>query len=66
MTEKNDVKIKDIIGKADKLGWISPIRKGKSYPEMQLSEVEKCMFALLDNDYMKQIDRWIEEKARAR
>lgn len=52
-------RIKDVISKAVKLGWIQPNPKG--YPLMQLSEVEKCMLGLLDEDYMKRINEWVKD-----
>ncbi len=54
-----DKKIVDIIKKAHKLGWLQANPKG--YPLMQLSEVEKCILAVLDEDYMKKINLWVKE-----
>ena len=38
---------KQILLMAKRLDWIEP--NLESYPKMQLSEVEKCMFALIDD-----------------
>jgi len=55
-------RIKDIVKKAFELGWVEHNPFG--YPKMQLSEVEKCIYAILDEDYMHQIDKWVEETRR--
>ena len=60
MEEKVKEKIQDIIRKAGKLGWFESNPAG--YPKMQASEVEKCLLAVLDEKYMKQVNQWIAEK----
>jgi hypothetical protein len=57
--------IQEIITKANKLDWIQSRRVGESYPSMQLSEVEKCIAAVLDPKEMVRIDKWIAEKEGA-
>ena len=48
--------INNIINMALKLGWID-IDKSKPYPVMQISEVEKCMLAMVNDwDYNRMVD----------
>lgn len=56
-------RLKEIIGIADRLKWISPPQK-TSYPLMQLSEVEKCMIAMIDDSELKRMRKWVEEAPR--
>lgn len=53
-------RIKVILLLAKRLGWIEPSKN--SYPKMQLSEVEKCMFALIDDFELRRMQKWVEEK----
>ena len=59
-------RLKEIIRLAHKLGWILPIPRPNpnnySYPLMQLSEVEKCMIALYDNEYLNRMRMWAGEE----
>ena len=61
----NEERLKEIIRIARKLDWIYPISKPNShhfsYPLMQLSEVEKCMIALYDDDYLNRMKKWERE-----
>lgn len=56
----NEERLKEIIKIAYKLGWLTPNNKG--YPLMQLSEVEKCMIALYDDNYLNRMRRWYDEE----
>jgi len=60
----NKERLKEIIKIADELGWIRPIDHEvcPSYPLMQLSEVEKCMLAMTDDDALERMRIWREEK----
>lgn len=56
--EKQSIeRLKEIIEIAHKLGWIYPPNK-TSYPLMQLSEVEKCMLAMVDEFELKRMRKW--------
>jgi len=50
-------RLREIIRIAHKLKWINP-SANTSYPLMQLSEVEKCMLAMIDEDMLNLIRRW--------
>lgn len=58
-------RIVEVIHLADKLKWIYPIEKfgvsNISYPLMELSEVEKCMIAMVDNTQFENMKQWVEE-----
>ena len=58
--EKKEERLKEIIGLAHKLKWIMPKPEGFSYPPMQLSEVEKCMLAMIDDVELNQMRRWVK------
>lgn len=62
MTNKIE-RLKEIITMANKLCWISRI-KDFDYPIMQLSEVEKCMMAMVDDLGFNQIKVWYEDKLK--
>jgi len=49
---------KEIIKIAHKLGWITPQKIG--YPTMQLSEVEKCMLAMVNDFELERMRTWYE------
>ena len=49
----------EIIKIAQKLGWLESNPKG--YPLMQLSEVEKCMLAMKDDNELETMRRWENE-----
>ena len=61
-------RLKEIIMIAGKLGWVYPIStlkvKGASYPPMQLSEVEKCMLAMVDDFELKRMRDWYVEEMK--
>ncbi len=52
-------RLKEIIKIADRLKWITPAKEG--YPEMQLSEVEKCMLAMVDDFELSQLREWFNQ-----
>jgi len=49
-------RLKEIILLAHKLNWVYPNDKG--YPLMQLSEVEKCMVAMIDDSAFTLMRAW--------
>jgi hypothetical protein len=59
-------RLKEIITLADKLNWIYPIdqpnKRKFSYPLLQLSEVEKCMIAMYDDNQLEQMRRWVNDE----
>lgn len=62
----NEEKIKEIMKIAKDLKWIRPIGmnvqwSAPSYPLMQLSEVEKCMLAMVDDKYLERMKSWSNE-----
>ena len=58
MTQETNNKIKDIIGKVAKLGWV---QKLNGEPYMHLADVEKSIIALFESDYMRNIDLWVNQ-----
>jgi len=58
MSKEVDDKIKSIIGKVAKLGWV---RKMDDNLFIQLEDVEKIIYGLLDEKYGYQIDVWVKE-----
>lgn len=56
---RNEERLKEIIKIALKLKWITPARL--SYPEMQLSEVEKCMMAMVDDFELLRLRGWYKD-----
>lgn len=56
ITEK---RLKEIIKIAYALRWITPPKV--SYPEMQLSEVEKCMLAMVDDFELERMRKWYKD-----
>ena len=50
-------RLKEIIKIAHKLGWIYPPDK-TPYPLMQLSEVEKCMIAMVNDFELGRMRKW--------
>lgn len=69
MNEEQEERLKEIINMANSLGWIAKRTKleyknnksDSSYPPMQLSEVEKCMIAMIDDEYLNTMREWTEE-----
>jgi hypothetical protein len=59
MKNEYEGRLKRIIEIAYKLGWVSPNSNG--YPLMQLSEVEKCMIAMVSDEELYRMVRWFEE-----
>ena len=64
MTEYS--RLKEVIRLANKLGWVLPIPKPNpnnySYPIMLLSEVEKCMIAMEDYEFLQRMRSWAGER----
>lgn len=56
---RREERLKEIIKIAYKLGWIAPPQGG--YPLMQLSEVEKCMFAMVSDFELERMRKWYKE-----
>ncbi len=54
----NKERLQKIIEIAEKLNWIIP--SSKTYPLMQLSEVEKCMMAMVDDGELSRLEKWID------
>ena len=58
-------RLSEVINLARKLKWISPIPKGYnlrfSYELMQLSEVEKCMIAMFDDNQLQRMRDWVKQ-----
>jgi len=61
MNDEQTDRLKKIIGIANKLHWVLPPIKNQSYPTMMLSEVEKCMIAMVDNFELERMENWINE-----
>lgn len=60
INEEQTERLKEIILMADKLNWINaPTRT--SYSLMQLSEVEKCMIAMIDNNQLETMRNWTKD-----
>jgi hypothetical protein len=59
MLVNDDEKVKELIKKVDKLGWIEKI---KGQPYMHLADVEKTLSAILDEMWMTRINLWVKEK----
>lgn len=59
-------RVVEVIKLAEELGWFSPIpqpnKEHYSYPIMQLSEVEKCMIAMVDQAQFNQMKAWCGKK----
>ena len=53
-----EIRIKEIIRIATKLGWIKENPNKSEYPLMQLSEVEKCMYAMVSNLELERMREW--------
>lgn len=60
-------RVTQVIKLAEELGWFYPIEQPNknhySYPIMQLSEVEKCMIAMIDQNQFNQMKVWCGQKA---
>ena len=53
-------RLKEIMMMASKFKWIYPANK-TSYPLMQLSEVEKCCLAMIDDNELERMRQWLKE-----
>jgi len=62
MNDKAKDKLKSIMGKIIKLGWVQLSPDGE--PIMHLADVEKTILALLDEFEMSRIDTWVAEAER--
>lgn len=49
-------RLKEVVRIAYKLKWVTPTKV--SYPLMQMSEVEKCMLAMVDNSELENMRVW--------
>ena len=49
-------RLKEIMEIAHKLNWVSP--SNTSYPTMELSEVEKCMLAMINDQELERLRTW--------
>ena len=61
MEDKQKDRLIKIIELALKLNWVFPSIKGQSYPTMMLSEVEKCMLAMVDDSEFERMNKYIED-----
>ena len=62
---KPEGRIIEVMRMAQKLGWIKPPNHKPpydSYPTMQLSEVEKCMLAIMNPSDFDRMRMWCGEK----
>lgn len=57
-------RLREIIGIAHDLKWITPHQN--TYPLMQLSEVEKCMLAMVDGRELTRMRDWATDVAEGR
>uniref|UniRef100_A0A6M3M967 Uncharacterized protein n=1 Tax=viral metagenome TaxID=1070528 RepID=A0A6M3M967_9ZZZZ len=57
MKEEDKQRIQEILKIAHKLQWVKP-PKDRDYPTMQLSEVEKCMLAMVDDTKLEELKTW--------
>ena len=64
MNKEQTGRLIEIINLAKKLGWIETghYYPKQSYPLMQLSEVEKCMTALVDDFELQRMRDWVKEQ----
>jgi len=62
-SEKSIERLREIIKCANDLGWINKPRSGsgENYPTMQLSEIEKCMLAMIEDFELERLKRWVKE-----
>lgn len=65
MTNKHEERLKEIIKIAITLNWIQKGR-GNDYPTMQISEVEKCMLAMVDDKELEIMRNWYREATTKR
>lgn len=61
LSKSTEDRLKEIIKMAGKLEWIIPKDDFLSYPTMQLSEVEKCMIALVDDSELEIMRQWTKD-----
>lgn len=62
--ERSIKRLKEIIKIAYRLKWTYPPNK-TSYPLMQLSEVEKCMIAMVDDFELGRMRKWYKDDGGA-
>ena len=60
--DEDEERLREIIKIAEKLGWIKPQNVG--YPTMQLSEVEKCMLAMINDYDLQRMRKWFEDECK--
>lgn len=62
---KGEARLKEVIKMAYKLNWVyaidQPNFRNFSYPLMQLSEIEKCMIALYDDNQFNRMVAWTKD-----
>ena len=61
MEDKQKDRLVKIIELAYKLNWVFLPIKGQSYPTMMLSEVEKCMLAMVDDSEFERMNKYIKD-----
>ena len=64
MNDLIKTRIQEVIVLASKLHWLQKNPAG--YPLMQLSEVEKCMIAMVDNSQFEKMKQWVKESHNLR
>jgi hypothetical protein len=64
MKSVDEARLREIIRIAKFLGWTKEV-VGFEYPIMQLSEVEKCMCALVDDFDFFMLKKWEIQKKEA-
>jgi hypothetical protein len=57
-TTELDMKLIHIIGQAARLGWVRKM-DGEYY--VQMADLEKIVYGLMDEGYGKRIDQWVKE-----
>ena len=70
--EQQEERLKEIVKIAYKLKWIysqeesqhANLKPMPSYPLMQLSEVEKCMLAMVDDFELKRMREWYKDAVK--
>ena len=57
---QNIIRLREIMTIAKMLDWIEPSKTESEYPIMQLSEVEKCMLAMVDDNELAKLRKWYD------
>jgi hypothetical protein len=61
LSKSTEDRLKDIIKMAIKLEWVISQDHSFPYPTMRLSEVEKCMIALVDDSELERMRNWTKD-----